>query len=177
MWKFLSDTGFGIVVALIVAVVGWNLMGREKRERRQVVFRANPRVEYTPTTATVTVSLANTGNRPTAIRDIRLILDDGRTLASSRSPGHSNPALPVRLDAPAENDIRLDVPREDGHRIRRVEVDLLGDDEPREVVNWPTLELRPATVSASATVTGELKVTPAQRAQASGITMGQEGSE
>lgn len=154
-----SDQGLALVVALLVAFLSVYVAVRDRWERKQVEFRGNPSVSYTPTTATVTVLCTNTGNRATVVRDIRLILEDGRTLATFRAPGRAEPPLPMRLDAPDERAIRLlDIPRADGYRIRRVEVELLDEDKPREVIDWPVLELPPTVASGKSDARAELTV-------------------
>jgi hypothetical protein len=152
-----------LTIAVAIAAMGAAvyLSRKDAWERQQVTFVAQPQVRHTATTSDVTIEMTNTGNRPTVVHDIRLVGDDGGTLLSFRATGRSSPGLPVRLEAPDEREVRLDVPVDETYeRVRRVEVDLLGDDKPRKVKHWPVLWLPAATARGHAGGIGILTVTP-----------------
>lgn len=159
----LTDLGITTVATLLLALVpivtGALFSYRERYERQLVkVDSQRTRVEFQEGTGKphrATLSILNTGNRATVVRDVRLVALDGATFLSYRlTKGRCDPALPFRLDAPDERAVVLELTNDEEQRVGKIDVDLLDRTSP---IEWPYPR---AAAAGHAGASGTLTVTP-----------------
>ncbi|WP_176063317.1 hypothetical protein [Anaeromyxobacter diazotrophicus] len=148
-WYY-SDAAVGGLVALLAIMVTTILATRDRYERQLVVIDpTRTRVLFEEGSGEphrAILSLLSTGNRPTVIRDVRLVAADGKPFVSYRGADRIAPALPFRLDAPDERVVTLELTDREAQQLDHIDVEFLGGTKP---VRWPYIRLSAAATGTS----------------------------
>lgn len=157
-WYY-SDAAIGGLVALLAIIVTVILAARDRYERQLVVIDpTRTRVMFEEGTGKphrAILSVLSSGNRPTVVRDVKLVDGKGVAFMSYRAAGTgSEPRLPFRLDAPDEKIVTLELTNPDEQLLDHIDVEYLGGKKP---IVWPYVRMFGAAAGKSG-VSGSLTV-------------------